>query len=55
MKKKYISNLKIDTIEETSLEYRLREIDETRNYVLDEIKHNDLMSEKHKTNLIIVS
>ena len=34
--------------EETSLEFRLRKIDETRNYLLDEIKHNDLMSEKYK-------
>ena len=32
--------------EESSLEFRLRKIDETRNYLLDEIKHNDLMSEK---------
>ena len=34
--------------EEASLEFRLRKIDETRNYLLDEIKHNDLMSEKYK-------
>ena len=34
--------------EEISLEFRLRKIDETRNYLLDEIKHNDLMSEKYK-------
>ena len=26
----------------------LKKIDETRNYLLDEIKHNDLMSEKYK-------
>ena len=32
--------------EEASLEFRLRKIDEIRNYLLDEIKHNDLMSEK---------
>ena len=30
--------------EEANLEFRLRKIDETRNYLLDEIKHNDLMS-----------
>ena len=30
------------------LEFRLRKIDETRNYLLDEIKHNDLMTEKYK-------
>ena len=34
--------------EEASLEFRLRKIDETRNYLLEEIKHNDLMSEKYK-------
>ena len=26
-------------VEEASLEFRLRKIDETRNYLLDEIKH----------------
>ena len=31
---------------EVSLEFRLRKIDGTRNYLLDEIRHNDLMSEK---------
>ena len=35
-------------IEEASLECRLRKIDETRDYLLNEIKHNDLMSEMHK-------
>ena len=35
-------------VEEASLEFRLRKIDETRNYLLDEIKNNDLMSEKYK-------
>ena len=34
--------------EEVSLEFRLRKIDETKNYLLDEINHNDLMSEKNK-------
>ena len=34
--------------EQASLEFRLRKIDETRNYLLKEIKHNDLMSEKYK-------
>ena len=33
-------------VEEASLEFRLRKIDETRNYLLAEIKHNDLMIEK---------
>ena len=35
-------------LEEASLEFRLRKIDETRNYLSDEIKHNDLMIEKYK-------
>ena len=34
-------------VEEASLEFRLREVDETRSYLLDEIKHNDLISEKY--------
>ena len=34
----YISILKINIAEEAGLEFRLREIDEIRNYVLDEIK-----------------
>ena len=41
MTKKYISIFKINMVEEASLEFRLRKIDETRN----EIKHNDLTSE----------
>ena len=32
-------------VEEASLEFRLRKFDETRNYFLHEIKHNDIMSE----------
>ena len=35
-------------VEEESVEFRLREIDETRNYLLDKIKHNNLMREKYK-------
>ena len=35
-------------VEEASLEFRLRKIDETRTYLLNEIKQNDLMSEKCK-------
>ena len=35
------------TRESISLDFRLEEIDETRNYFLDEIKHNELMSKKH--------
>ena len=35
-------------VEEASLEFRLRKIDKSRNYLLDEIKHNDLTGEKYK-------
>ena len=48
MIQEYISILKTNTIAEASLEFRLRKIDETRNYLLGEIKHNDLMNEKYK-------
>ena len=34
--------------EEASLEFRLRKIDETRDYLLEEVKHNDLVSEEYK-------
>ena len=30
-------------LDNASPEFRLRKIDETRNYLSDEIKHNDLM------------
>ena len=35
-------------VEEASPEFRLKKIDEKRNDLLDEIKHNDLMNEKYK-------
>ena len=35
-------------VQEASLEFRLKKIDETRSYLLDEIKRNDLMGEKFK-------
>ena len=41
-----ISVLKINMAEEASLEFRLRKIDERRNYLLYERKLNDLLSEK---------
>ena len=44
--KEYIIILKINMVEEGSLELRLRKIEETINYLLDEIKLNNLMSEK---------
>ena len=34
--------------EKASLEFRFKKIDETRNNLLEDIKHNDLMSEKYK-------
>ena len=34
--------------EEANLEFILRKIDETRNYLLDEMKYNGLLSEKYK-------
>ena len=37
----------------SNFEFRLRKIDETRNYLLDEIKHNDLMSKKYKKTVSI--
>ena len=43
-----ISLLKANTVEEACLEFRLRKIDETSNYLLDKMKHNGLMSEKYK-------
>ena len=45
MTKQYISILKTNI---SSFEFRLKTLDETRNYLLDEIKHNDLMSQKYK-------
>ena len=35
-------------VKEVNLEFRLKNIDETRNYILDEIRHNDLISENCK-------
>ena len=37
-------------LEEVSLVFRLRKIDERRNYLSDELKHNDLMSEQKTKN-----
>ena len=31
-----------------SVDFKLKKIDEKRNYILEEIKHNDLMSRKHR-------
>ena len=35
-------------VEESSLEFRLRKSVEKRNYLLDEIKHNELISENYE-------
>ena len=35
-------------VEEASLKFRLRQINETANYPLDEIKHNDSISAKYE-------
>ena len=35
-------------VEEANLEFRLKKIDKTRNYLLEVIKNNDLRSEKYK-------
>ena len=43
-----ISILKINMVEEASLAFKLRKLDETRNNLLDEIRYNDLTSEKYK-------
>ena len=48
IKKQCISILKINVAEEATLEFRLRKIEEARNYILDVINHNDLMCEKYK-------
>ena len=37
------------TEENISQEFRLKNIDETKSYFLEEIKQNELMSKKHKT------
>ena len=36
------------TEENIGQEFRLKEIDKTRNYLIEEIKLNELISEKHK-------
>ena len=43
------------TKEDQSLEFKLKKIDETRNYLLEEIKHNVLMSKKHEKTFITLN
>ena len=47
MAKYNIRFLKINIVQEVSIEFRFKN-DETTNYLLDQIKHNDLMSENYK-------
>ena len=51
MKKQYIITFKTNMAEEASFAFRLRKIDETRNYLLNETNHNDLISKKYKKNM----
>ena len=47
--RKYITTLKTNMAKRNvRLDFRLNKIDETRNNLLEEIKLNDAMSEKHK-------
>ena len=44
--------LKTNMVEEPNLEFKWKRTDDTRNYILDEIQHNDLMCEKYKKTCI---
>ena len=44
-KKQYISILRTNM---SSLQVKIKKIDETRNYLFEEINYNDLMYEKYK-------
>ena len=49
MARKYISALKTNIAKENvSHRFKLKKVDETRKCFLEEIKHNELMSENHK-------
>ena len=45
---KIYNYFKNTTEENISQEFRLKNIDETRNYLIEEINRNELMSKKHK-------
>ena len=45
---KYTIALKNGVEESLSREFKLKTVDETRNYLLEEIEQNELMSRKHK-------
>ena len=46
--KKYIKKYIIMSEENINQEFRLKNIDETRNYLIEEINQNNLMIKKHK-------
>ena len=46
MANSYINILKMNMVEQSSIKFKIRKIDETRNYILDKTKHNDLISEE---------
>ena len=48
MIQKSIRKYKIMPVENTSQEFRLKKIDELRNYFIEEINQNELTSKKHK-------
>ena len=41
--------------ENTSQEFRLKRIDETRSHFIEDIKQNDLMSKKHKKVCLVLN
>ena len=41
--------------ESKSLEFRLKNIDETRNYLIEEINRNEFISKKHKKVCTIIN
>ena len=47
--------LKNITEENISQEFRLKNVDETRNYFLEEIKQNELMTKKHRKVCTIIN
>ena len=49
MTRQYISTLKTNIPKENvSLDFRFKKIDQTRNYILEELKYDESLNEKHK-------
>ena len=48
-------NIRILKTKETNLKFRLKKIDETRNYLLEEIKYNYFLNEKYERHVREVS